>query len=353
MNILYFSCHAILEYDELKMFQDLKSAGHDINVLSMGSYSNPRRPVDEKRPALEGDYDDELVSAVMQGLREQIVPSILERFDACVVMHKPEWVVQNWETFKEWGKPVVWRSIGQSIASVEAKLKPMREEGLHVVRYSPAEANIPGYIGSDALIRFAKYPEEWDGWTGEGEYVAIIGQRIVGRGRWCNADVLDTITCLPSEKDPTGIMRRVYGPDNAEWGKAWAGLLEYEDFKQAMREARCLAYGGTVPACYTLVFVEALMTGLPVVSVGPNYANRIPELVDHRTFEVQNIIDNGVDGFVSDDPVMLRSTIAGLLQDYETAKRIGQAGRQRALELFDAHKIKLQWLELFRGLGLL
>jgi hypothetical protein len=31
-------------------------------------------------------------------------------------------------------------------------------EGLEIVRYSPMERNIPGYIGEDALIRFYKDP---------------------------------------------------------------------------------------------------------------------------------------------------------------------------------------------------
>jgi glycosyltransferase involved in cell wall biosynthesis len=340
-NILYMSCHSILEYDELRMFQDLAAAGHALEVYSMGSYINPARPIDDKRPALPGPVNDELVSAMMQGLHEHLVLPALKRFGAVIVMHKPEWVTQNWPVFKEWGGPVIWRSIGQSTDHVEAMLRPMRAEGLHVVRYSPREEKIPGYVGADAVIRFGKYPAEWCGWTGEEAHAAIVGQRILGRGPFCNGDVLDAVT--------GGYPRRVYGPDNSEWGNAWAGLLGYEEYKAALRRARCLAYAGTVPASYTLVFIEALMTGLPVAAVGPGYANRV--FANLHTYEVQDILRHGESGYCTDDVVELRGCVAHLLQDHELAARIGEAGRQRALELFDADKIKLQWLALFQSLG--
>lgn len=342
-RILHLGCHAPLEYYELKEFAKLAEAGHDIQVLSLGSYTNPRRPIDEKRPAIDGGYDSEMVSCMIQGLRERLIPGVMERFDACIVMHVPEWIVKNWPVFREWGRPVIWRSIGQSIKPVEDMLRPMRDEGLIVVRYSPREARIPGYIGHDAIIRFAIDPDEWCGWNGDSVHAAVIGQNIIKRGTWLNADTLAAIT--------RDVPRVVYGPDNGDWGKDWGGMLSYEDLKQAMRDARCLVYGGTVPASYTLVFVEALMTGLPIVSVGPRHLHHV--FPDHQTFEVPDIIEDGVNGYCSDNVGELHRHVARLLNDHDLARRIGQAGRQTAIELFDSNKIRLQWLELFRGLGLL
>lgn len=342
-RILYLSCHAILEYDELVMFTRLAKDGHDLQVLSLGSYVNPANPMDDKRPAIEGGYDNEAVSHMIQGLRDKLTSASLKRFDAVLVMHKPEWVVENWPIFREWGKPVIWRSIGQSIKPVEDALRPMRNEGLVIVRYSPREARIPGYIGHDAIIRFVKDPDEWNGWNGESEHVAIVGQRIRGRGAWCNAGALDTIT--------HGLPRVVYGPDNDDWNDEWGGMLSYEGLKQAMRDARCLVYGGTVPASYTLVLAEAMMTGLPVVSVGPRHMHGV--FPDHQTFEVPDIIEDGVNGYCSDNVGVLRRRVAGLLNDHDLARRIGEAGRETAIGLFDSNKVRLQWLELFRGLELL
>jgi len=39
MKILYLSCHAVLEYDELRILNDL---GYD--VTSVGGYINPKSP---------------------------------------------------------------------------------------------------------------------------------------------------------------------------------------------------------------------------------------------------------------------------------------------------------------------
>jgi hypothetical protein len=45
MKLAYFSCHAILEYDELRLFEAL-----NIDYFSFGSYVFPTEPVDPIRP---------------------------------------------------------------------------------------------------------------------------------------------------------------------------------------------------------------------------------------------------------------------------------------------------------------
>lgn len=45
-------------------------------------------------------------------------------------------------------------------------LHPYRQQGMEIVRYSPKEKLIPGYMGEDAMIRFYKDPEEYDSWEG-------------------------------------------------------------------------------------------------------------------------------------------------------------------------------------------
>jgi len=44
------------------------------------------------------------------------------------------------------------------------------------------------------------------------------------------------------------------------------GKLEYHEMKREMRDNRLFFYGGTHPASYTLAFMEAMMTGMPIVS---------------------------------------------------------------------------------------
>jgi glycosyltransferase involved in cell wall biosynthesis len=54
-----------------------------------------------------------------------------------------------------------------------------------------------------------------------------------------------------------------------------------------------------------------------------------------NVYEVDKIIQNGVNGFVSDNIDELRGYVRMLLDKPLEAKRIGEAGRKTAIELFD------------------
>lgn len=82
--------------------------------------------------------------------------------------------------------------------------------------------------------------------------------------------------------------------------------------------------------------------GIPIVSIGQ-------ELAGFNTFEVPYLIENGINGFVSDSLLELRKYISVLLENYDMAKRISQEGRKLAIELFDKNTIKEQWREFFEG----
>ncbi|WP_147275011.1 hypothetical protein [Paenibacillus prosopidis] len=100
-------------------------------------------------------------------------------------MHAPSIVINNWEKIKH--KRVIWRSIGQSFASVEQVLQPYRNQGLEIVWYSPIERMIPGYIGEDAVIRFYKDPAEYHGWVGNKNQIMALNQSMRERAIDCNA----------------------------------------------------------------------------------------------------------------------------------------------------------------------
>jgi hypothetical protein len=93
--------------------------------------------------------------------------------------HEHKWIVPNWQRLKH--KRVVWRTIGQSAHPNEWMMKPLRREGLEIVRYSPAERRIPEYAGEDALIRFYKDPDEWQGWHGTDAVVTNVTQNLYMR----------------------------------------------------------------------------------------------------------------------------------------------------------------------------
>jgi len=161
MKILYLSCHAILEYDEVSLFTEL---GHEVFSAS-GAYQDPTLPTRMRPEIKNAKRYDQLIPSAFQGTRENLHQELIDWADVIVVMHIIDWIVPNWEKMKR--KIVVWRSIGQSSVGTEMRLEGFREGGLKIVRYSPLEWDIQSYVGEDALIRFYKDPAEWSGWNGD------------------------------------------------------------------------------------------------------------------------------------------------------------------------------------------
>lgn len=331
MRILYLSCHAILEYDELRIFEELK-----IDYFSIGSYVIPTNPADKIRPALTyrppaNMYDHNIPPA------EKLPRAFVDQFDTIIVMHVPEFIINNWDVIKD--KRVIWRTIGQSTAKHERRLAKYRNEGLEVVRYSPREINIPDNIGTDAIIRFYKDPNEFNGWNGGGTEVMTLAQNLQHRGEFLNHKALTKVM--------HGFNSSVYGKSNEDLGAMNGGYLTYDQMKQKMRDARVYVYSGTQPASYTLSFIEAMMTGTPMVCLGSGYCNSLNIAGD--LYEIPDIIENGYNGYVSDDIQYLRQMIKLLTENKHHANDISRMGRKKAIELFDRVKITEQWRHYLYG----
>lgn len=340
MKILYLSVHEILEYDELKLFTEM---GHE--CYSLGAYTfNPTIDDGRKRPGIPGMPDDDhFRSLATRYSKDEMHPEMLEGIDVIIIMHEPGFIEKNWAIFADFmkrGGRVVWRSIGQSIPSVEDRLAPYRAQGLEIVRYAITEQTIPRNIGADAVIRFYKDPEEFGNWNGAQSRVINFTQSMKQRAKYCGYDVFMNVT--------EGIDRRVYGPSNEDMGEINGGLLSYEDQKQTLRDNRVYFYHGTYPASYTLSFIEAWMSGIPMVCVGPKLGNG-PDFSDQKTFEIPYLIQNGVNGIFSDDIPTLKSAINELFHNDDFAKTLSVKGRQRAIELFGKDIIKRQWSEFLGG----
>jgi len=334
LRMLYLSCHSVLEYDELKLFAEL-----GIEVFSHGAYLDPNAPEDSMRPGFPGKRHDQLIKLARKHPKAKLPREFVEPFDIIYGMHVHAWIINNWQVCRD--KIVIWRSIGQSCASDENALRWYRDEGMKIVRYSPMERAIPGYIGEDAVIRFYKDPDEFQDWNGAIPAVINVTQNLKNRAAFCGYEYFLQAT--------EGFSRKVYGPCNENLGSLFGGLLSYEELKQVYRDNRVYFYTGTTPACYTLNFVEAYMTGIPIVAIGPALGNA-PYLPGQFTYEIQNLIINGETGFVSNDIERLRKKIKLLLGSKDEADYISTNARRRAIELFGKEKIKKQWEDFFNSL---
>jgi glycosyltransferase involved in cell wall biosynthesis len=135
--------------------------------------------------------------------------------------------------------------------------------------------------------------------------------------------------------------RKLFGSDSQElpFGQ---GKVSYEDLKKAMRDHRVYFYTGTHPASYTLNFMEAMTSGIPMVCIGPIHGNS-SFYKGHNLYEIPDFIRNGQNGFISDNQDELRYYIQALFDDHNLAKAISREGRQTAIRLFSKEFIKPQW----------
>lgn len=343
MKVLYMSAHEILEHDEISLFKEL---GHE--VFSPGAYVCPENKGDgDLRPSLQMDYNPEIVEKYHQigstcagdDAKYHLTKEFVDYFDIVVAMHIPRFIKDNWEVMKH--KVVIWRTIGQSLANIENEMRSYRERGMKIVRYSPMEETIPGYLGGDAMIRFYKDPEEYKDWNGDKCEVVTLAQSMRERGTHCNYFLFERAT--------RGLPRALYGRANEAAGDLWKGQLTYPAMKQMLQDNRCYFYTGTHPASYTLNFMEAFMTGIPVVAIGPKHGNA-EYFPGHKLYEVHKFIQNGVNGFVSDDERVLKEYCSLLLRDKKTAAAVGAGGRTTAIDLFGKEKIRQQWGDFFKGI---
>ncbi len=340
IKLAYFSCHATLEHQELQLFADM-----GIDFFSLGVYADLAGHPSLPRPSIVGGTPHpEFMKYNTDYPKTNLPQEFFDNFNTIMVMHTPTWITENWDKMK--GKTVIWRSIGQSTTQVENMLRRMKIEGMKVVRYSPMEMNIPANIGEDATIRFHEDPEDLKDWNGQTKRVMNLTQSLKARFHNCHYDqIMQVIDGFPA---------LIYGNGNDDLGPLNGGSLPYDLIKGALRDNRVFLYAGTWPACYTLSFTEALMTGIPIVSIGPKLAEEIPTVPQSEQFhyfEIGNIIENKKNGFISNDINELREYINDLLTDDELAKKIGNAGRQTAIKLFSKEKARTDWTRFFNSLN--
>lgn len=327
MKIHYISDHSVLEYDEVQLFLDL---GHE--VFSNGAYLDPNGHITLPRPGLKGGKAyPEYVKLAVENPRTEMPAELIDPFDLIIVMHSPNVIIQNWERFK--GHNVVWRSIGQSTAHIEGALKKCRDEGLKIVRYSPKERNIAGFIGEDAMIRFYKDENVYKDWNGKNGDVLSFAQSLKGRRSFCHYDEIFEVISHFNGK--------VYGPGNEDLGEFNGGQVPYEKQVELMQGAVAMPYGGTWPAPYTLSFIEALMTGLPIVSISKTLAHyRQYEAIDF--YEVDELLAE-IGGIVCDDEEQMIEQTQRLIDDPDHARIISEKQRELALRLFSKKVIGEEW----------
>jgi len=115
------------------------------------------------------------------------------------------------------------------------------------------------------------------------------------------------------------------------------GHVVHNQIGQYYQRAAVLVSSSIWNEPYGTSLVEAMMHSVPVVAT--------------RVGGMTYTVDHGRTGFLVDpeDPVALATAICEILQDRERARRMGEAGRKRALEKFSWEKSADLLLEHFKA----
>jgi glycosyltransferase involved in cell wall biosynthesis len=141
------------------------------------------------------------------------------------------------------------------------------------------------------------------------------------------------------EEATEGLPRTFAGPGSEKIGGL--GALPYDEMRDYLRRIRAYLYTGTQPASYTLGLIEAMMTGVPVVSIGPDHMTWQRDL-----FEGHELVADrrrGVRG--PDDPGEAREMLRYLLRVGDGRSDVGAWTRATAIELFGIETVGPQWRE--------
>lgn len=332
MNILYIPNHAVLEFDELRILSEFADS-----IFSAWFYADPSHPTASVRPALKGIPLNQRAADIWcrESLkRENCLHSrdFISCFDVIVAVADARLT----EYFASVAKhPLVIRTIGQSTPTHEAQLKQNRSK-ISIVRYSPLERMIPSYAGEDTVIRFGKYPEDFQHWVGDNGYVTTLYSNMQRRMEHASFDAYKSIT--------SPFPRVMYGDGNPD-GPWTAAALSYDEMIEMFSQASVYYCCHTTPASYTLNLIEAMMTGCPIVTPGRSIVANFKGCGwdAWKAYEVPDFLN--FDGFAAcaEDIDSGRNAITALLADREFAHSVGQRNRSKAIELFGAQSIAGQW----------
>lgn len=360
MKMLYISSfHGTLEYNELNIFNEL-----GIDWFSTGLYIDPQNPIKhytqsngKKTNTITRATIDKIVDPYLLEQFKKLNPAhemykptflnkeFIDNFDIIFVSYcapYPYFLNDNWDKIRN--KIVIWRTFAQQAPRIEHNSQQFREDGLKIVRISPREKTILGYIGEDAIIREYVDENEYDNWNGRDKKVLTFnsdfGQRTLSSNTNIYMDIRNKMISTNFE---------LYGCGNDDVSIS-LGLLSWKQQQEQYRNARVYFALGTKPSTTTYNFLEPLMTGCPIITWGPVYGNAINIPAWKNLYEVPDIIKNGVNGFSSDNTSEIESYIDLLMNDDKLANSISINARQTAIEMFSKKNTKKDWNNFFNTL---
>lgn len=226
------------------------------------------------------------------------------------------WLMFNWQVKLFWDRPGAKLFRVAKVAELERDhwARLLERDDFSVVSFYPNTVEwLQEEFGVDVpYVPLGLDPEVYAPATGEDGNVLSIIHSYAERG-WHYAQWKEATEDLP-----------VLHVDHLDPDQP---VFEYEDLQRALRRARLYLHDGEQE--YTITLIEAMMTGLPLVSF------RIPG--------IDRYVEHGVNGFVGESAAEIREHCQALLNDRDLAERMGAASRAKAIREFHEDRWRQQW----------
>lgn len=328
MKILYLACHETLENNDISAIRmaglDVFTTGYFINNISVNPlFSKHLDTVNNMELKNSFDfYHPELKNGTLGSFK--INSEWIKNFDCIINCGPYDTFYMNKDIFN--GKFLIERSIGLSSEADEIRFK---ELCLNIIRISPKERLIPGYAGELTVIRPPIDSTYFNGYNGNYPNILTIKAHMKRRAYEAMYSEYIEIT------DEFKRSRLLAGIENGDIPFALKNLTNDELQTQRQNNRLYLSMPTrTAPLSYS--FIEAMMTGMPVVTVGPLLAN-------YPWFEHSDFIENEINGFYSNSIDQIKYYIKSLLNDQKLSIEVGKKGRDFVSQYFDISSISTQW----------
>jgi len=354
VKVLYLSsCHGTLEYDDVTIMDKL-----GIDWFSTGIYLNPKTPLPHEhlniRKPIDKTSDPKLLRQFNKlnpnferGYRGLEVPipklnkEFVDQFDVVVVVMISS-MINNWNFIKH--KPIILKTCGNTYDK-ELMLKQYADQSsITFVRGSPTELSIRNCNGGK-VIRIPCDENLYKDWKGNGDAILSFHSHFKARRQFAP---IQNFLKLQSHFN-----FKIYGSYAAGHKDPLVlGTLPWS--KQIEEYKHCPVYftisSGRAPITYN--FLEAFMTGAPVVTFGPKIGGSISIMNNEPIiYDISNIIEHGVEGFWSDSVEELKDYIRQLLSNRTLAEQISANGRKKAISLHSIPVVCAGWRKLYKSLG--
>ena len=357
MKVLYLSgYHPVLEYDECILLEELGA-----DWFSTGIYLDPEKPLpfphlNLRKPIYKSDIslvehrcqsflkDNPGYKGNFSGMnrpRTVLTKEFVKEYDVIFAPNSTA-IVENWEVIKD--KPIIWRTVGAINADLERKLKPYVAKGnVYPVRFSPIEMLHPESNGGTYIRNYVD-ENVYKEWKPDSSNTVLSFQSWFAQRRHLR---INQAYLLLRNKVPA-VHFQLFGAFIGMGDPLNLGTPTWSRQVEMYQKSLAYFYIGSPVAIPAYNYLEAMMTGCPVITFGPKIAG-LPSPVDSSLLhEPSEFINNGTNGFYSDDLDEIAQMLTQLRREPRTAKAMGEEGRKTALKLFSKEKALKEWEDFFK-----